>query len=339
MTKQLVFSASAILCVTFAAFAAKFDLNRPTGTQGIFMVDKVGAHLRFFDAAGEKEIANFATPNNPHDFVFSADHKLAYVPIYGDGVYGRNPHPGHEVLIVDLKQHKLLASIDIAPHRAPHGIQLGKSGLIYVTCDLDRKILVIDPKTRAIKDTLDTEGTGHWIGLLPDESKIYVTNKKDKLFVTVIDLKQKKIVERIPVATGTEGIAVSPDGKTVVVMDSGEPMMTVIDPQTDKVTAHIALKNHTKNAYKAYFSPNGKLLLTMNMADRVGLVFDAANLSGEQKAFSTGKDPMGYAFSADGKTALIANHGDGSVGVLDLKTLQVVRTFHAGTGIETLGYY
>jgi hypothetical protein len=26
----------------------------------------------------------------------------AYTPIYGDGIYGRNPNPGHEIAIIDL---------------------------------------------------------------------------------------------------------------------------------------------------------------------------------------------------------------------------------------------
>jgi YVTN family beta-propeller protein len=48
---------------------------------------------------------------------------------------------------------------------------------------------------------------------------------------------------------------------------------------------------------------------------------------------------MGFAFSADGKTVLVANHGDGSVSVVDLATKQATGRFQAGTGIETLTYY
>ncbi len=48
---------------------------------------------------------------------------------------------------------------------------------------------------------------------------------------------------------------------------------------------------------------------------------------------------MGFAISADGKTALVANHGDGTVSVIDLKDAKVVNTFKAGTGIETLSYF
>lgn len=319
--------------------AADAEINHPTGTKGLFLVDKLGAHLRFFDPVTFKEQANIEVATNPHDFAFSADHRLAYVPIYGDGVYGKNPHPGHEIDIVDLQAHKVVGTIDVAPYRAPHGIQIARDGTLYVACDLDRELLVIDPKTRAIKDAIDTEGTGHWMALLPDGSKMYVANKNDKPFISVIDLKTKKMIGKVPAPNGTQGIAASPDGKLVVAMDFAEPVMIVIDPKTDQVTDRIPLKDQTKGGYKPSFSPDGRRLLTMNLAAKLANVFDTTNLRGEQRVFPTGKDPMGFAFSADGKTALVANHGDGSVSVVDLQKLEVLNIFQAGTGIETLSYY
>ena len=323
--------------ISVGAYAA-VSLNQPTGSKGIFMVDKVGAHLRWFDPVTFQEVASIETPKNPHDLVISADHKFAYVPIYGAGIYNRNPNPEHEVEIVDLDAHKIVGTIDLLPYHAPHGVQLGASGTLYVACDVDRTVVMIDTKTRKVKGTLGTEGTGHWIALLPDESKLYVANKADRLFVSVIDLKTQKIVQRIPMPSGTEGIAASPDGKIVVAMDRDEPVITVIDPKTDKVE-RIALKGQTKGAYKVYFSPDGKKMLTMSTAAKMANVFDMANLKGEQRTFATGKDPMGFAFSADGKTVLVANHGDGTVSVVDMATLQVTRTVQAGAGIETLSYY
>jgi YVTN family beta-propeller protein len=334
--KLLGLVGTATFFALLAATAA--ELNHPTGTKGVMMVDKYGAKIRFFDPVNLSEISNFDVPKNPHDFVLSADHKLAYVPIYGDGVYGKNPNPGHEVVIVDLEGRKLAGTIDIAPHRAPHGIQIGQDGKLYVTCDLDRQVLMINPQTRAIEATLEAEGTGHWIGLLPDGSKIYITNKTDKPFISVIDLKTRKIVNRIPAPNGTEGVAVSPDGKRVIVMESQEAAMLVIDPATDKITDRILLKGQTKG-YKVYLSPDGKKLITMSIAEDVISIFDPTNLHKEPVTLPVGKDPMGFAFSADGRTLLVANHGDGSVSVVDLAKSKVVKTFQAGTAIETLTYY
>ncbi len=338
MWKSVSIVASGSVALALTIWAASVDMNHPTGTKGIMMVDKFGAKIRFFDPLTLKEQSNFDVPKNPHDFVLTADHKTAYVPIYGDGVYGKNPNPGHEIAIVDMDSRKLTGVIDIAPYRAPHGIQIDQKGMLYVACDLDRKVLIVDTKSRKVAAALDAEGTGHWIGILPDASKIYVTNKTDKQYISVIDLKTHKIVARIPAPTGTEGLAVSPDGKRVIAMEASAATMIVIDPATDQVLDRIPLKGQTKG-YKIYFSPDGRKLLTMSTAEDVVSVFDAANLRGEPKTISCGKDPMGFGFSADGNTVLVANHGDGTVSVLDLKKGQIVNTFQAGTAIETLTYY
>jgi len=175
--------------------------------------------------------------------------------------------------------------------------------------------------------------------MLPVASKIYVANKNDKPFISVLDVKARKIVARIPAPNGVQGIAASPDGKRVVAIDFTDPVLIVIDPKTDTVVDRIALKNQTKAAYKVYFSPDGAKLLTMSTTASMIHIFDAANLKGEQKMLPVGKDPMGFAFSADGKTALVANHGDGSVSIVDLQTMAITGNFHGGTGIETLAWY
>src|SRR5258708_38656927 len=130
--------------------AATAEMNHPTGSNGLFLVDKLGAHLRFFDPVTFQQQASIEVATNPHDFAFSAEHKLAYVPIYGDGVYGKNPHPRHEIDIVDLQTQRVVGTMDIAPYRAPHGNHSARDGTAYVTCDLDRNVLVIDPQTRTI---------------------------------------------------------------------------------------------------------------------------------------------------------------------------------------------
>jgi YVTN family beta-propeller protein len=327
-----------LLSVITASVALIADANHPTGTRGLLLIDKMGGHIRFFDPAKFTERSSIAVATRPHDFVLTPDRKTAYVPLYGDGIFGRNPNPGHEVVIVDMDSAKVVGSIDTSPYRAPHGIQIGPDGMIYVASDLDKKLLVLDPKTRKMAKAIDTEGTTHWIGILPNGTKIYATNKNDP-FVTVVDLKSGTVASKIPVPGGTEGIAVSPDGTRVIVMAHTEPGLVVIDPAKDAIVDRIMLQNQKGGAYKAYFSPDGKRLLTMNLGSSVINIFNAADLHGPQRTAVVGKDPMGFAFSADGKTALSANHGDGSVSVIDLDKGQVVRQFQAGTGIETLTFY
>lgn len=324
-----------LLAISAAAAAA--SLNHSTGNDGLLLIDKVGGHVRFFDPATLTERSSLELPKNPHDFALSADHRFAYVPIYGPGIYNRNPEPGHEIYVIDLGARNVAKVIDLAPYRSPHGIQIDERGLLYVTAELDRKILVVDPEAGRIVDTIDHEGSGHWLAVLPNGKKAYVANKDDKPFVSVLDLATHAVQGTVPMPNGTQGITASPDGSKIIAMDFREPVMAVIDTATDKVIDRITLQDSTAGAYKAYYSPDGRWLLTMS-GSLVG-IFDAHDLRAPQRVVTVGASPMGIAFSADGKTALVANHGDGTVSVLDLGSAKVTKTFEAGSGIETLTYY
>jgi YVTN family beta-propeller protein len=339
-TQKAAFLALAGLAAVALVFAAgRADPNNPTGTHGLIVIDKIGRHVRFFDPSNFQEISNLDVGVAPHDVAVSPDHKTAYVPVYGDGVYGRNPHPGHTIAIIDLGSRQVAGTIDVSPYQAPHGIQIDDAGKIYVTCDLSRKLLVIDPKTRSIEAALDTEGTGHWAAVLPDASKAYVVNKNDKLFVTVIDLRKRAVIARIPAPNGTEGIAASPDGKHVVAVDHSEPKLLLISTATDTLAGTIQLEGNSKAAFKPRFSLDGSKLLVCNLAERLVNVIDMSDPHGKQQVIQVGKDPMGFAFAPDGKTVLVANHGDGTVSVIDLSQNRVVSSFTAGTGVEALAYY
>jgi DNA-binding beta-propeller fold protein YncE len=330
-------SIAAVFALAAALPSAADSLNHTTGTQGVLLIDKLGGHARFFDAASLAERSNLELPKNPHDFALSADHRFAYVPIYGPGIYNRNPEPGHEIYVLDLAERKVANVIDLSPYRSPHGVQIDANGMLYVTAELDRKILVVDGKAGRIVDTIAHEGSGHWLAVLPDGTKAYVANKDDKPFVGVLDLKARKQIGTVPMPRGTQGITASPDGKRVIAMDFARPEIAVVDTATDTVLDRIALADTTDPAYKAYYSPDGKWLMTM--AGSSISIFDAANLRAAQRTLKVGASPMGIAFSADGKTALVANHGDGTVSAVDIASATVTKTFKAGTGIETLTYY
>ena len=116
-------------------------------------------------------MSDFEVGVAPHDIAISPDHKTAYVPIYGDGVYGRNPNPGTPSLSSIWSAASWQAPSTSSPYQAPHGIQIDAAGKLYVTCDLSRKLLVIDPKKRVVDAAIDTEGTGHWVAVCRMEAR------------------------------------------------------------------------------------------------------------------------------------------------------------------------
>jgi DNA-binding beta-propeller fold protein YncE len=243
MEKRIVVgSLAAALAVVVAEIVGvgAADPNNPTGSKGLILVDKRGHYVRFFDPKTEKELSAFPTGQGAaHDLALSPDLKTAYVPVYGDGVYGKNPNPGQSILIVDLASQKVTGNIDLSPHQAPHGIQIDSGGKLYVVCDISRNLLVIDPVARKIESVIDVQGTGHWVAILPDASKAYVSNQSGQEYISVVDLKARKMIGKLPVAGGARGIVAASDGKRLFAIQGRAPHLVVIDPASDTILDRI----------------------------------------------------------------------------------------------------
>ena len=116
----------------------------------------------------------------------------------------------------------------------------------------------------------------------------------------------------------------SPDGKWVVAVDHVEPVLLVINPDRDEVAVRIPLEGNPRGAFKPRFTPDNSKLLVCNMNGTVNII-TVADPHGKQTVLTVGKDPMGFAISPDGRTALVANHGDGTVSVISLAEGRVER--------------
>ena len=94
-----------------------------TGTSGVIAVDKVGNHVRFYDPESLREVKSFAAPEPAaHELAISHDRRLAFVPLYGDGIYGSNKNPNNKILVIDLAAQALAGVIDLGEMTAPHGL-------------------------------------------------------------------------------------------------------------------------------------------------------------------------------------------------------------------------
>jgi YVTN family beta-propeller protein len=125
-----------------------------------------------------------------------------------------------------------------------------------------------------------------------------------------------------------------------VAADYAEPKIHVIDTATDKIIDTVTVDaNPAGGPFRIQYSPDGAWLLTTSIGAPILNVFNAAKLHDKQMVVKVGRDPFGVAFSKDGKTALVSNHGDGTISVVDVASGTVRSSFTAGAGIETLAYY
>jgi WD40 repeat protein len=314
------------------------DANFPTGSSGLIAVDKIGNQVLFLDPETLETIVTLdAFAPRVHELAISPDHRTAFVPIYGDGIHGKNPHPGHLIALFDLENRRHKGDWSTYPYRAPHGLRWGPQGQLYCVCENSGVILEMDATDGAILHVIEVgSDKAHRIEVTPDGAKLYTENEEDT-FASVVDLKARKRIKKISAPNGLAGIGMSPDGRTVVLVDAKKPQILVIDTETDVVRCTIDLAGHEQPAQIARYGPDGRYLVVTSYAAPLATVFDATLKT--QKLLQLGAGPMNMAFHPDGRTVVIAIHDAGSVSVVDLEKGDVLRTVPAGVGIETLSYF
>ncbi|MBN8934957.1 MAG: hypothetical protein J0I13_01320 [Rhizobiales bacterium] len=311
-------------------------MSEPGDARGIIAVDKMGGKVLFLNPATyETEVAIDGLPRNVHELLALPETGLAYVPIYGDGIHGRNPNPQHFVCVFDLGKRTHVATIDTRPYIAPHTPKLGPDGLIYITCENSAVVAVIDRKTNKVVEAIDTGSTnGHRLIVSPDGSRLYTENEEDTT-VSVIDLPRRKLLGKIETPRPLAGLAISADGRTVVAVDDAEPTLFLIDAEAGRIRDEVRLEGVAKAAQIARYAPDNSIIgVTSLTSDTVSLIDPSFR---QQTAIKVGRQPMDMAFHGD--ELFIACQGDGSVHVIDVPNKRHKRSFAAGVGCETLAFF
>jgi len=303
---------------------------------GLIAVDKMGGKVLFLDPVSHATthvLDDFERA--PHELLIIKETATAYVPIFGNGVHGRNPKPGHLLSVVDLKTRKHDGDIDLSPLVAPHGLKLAPDGFIYLTCENSGVVAIIDHLTREVVGTIETGSTNaHRLALAPDGRTLYTENEEDAS-ISVIDLAGRKLLRQVATPHPLAGIAISPDGEFVVAVSDSEPVLFFVDAASHEVVRTVALDGAQVPAQIARVSPDGGVLLITSVRGGTATLIDAP--FGRQVTLPVGKQPMDATFHSG--QLFVACQGDGSVHVIDVAQRRWLRSFAAGVGCETLGFF
>ena len=199
-----------IASLMFLALAAGGGRVPASAAHGMLVVANQREHTALLiDPETRQEVAKVVVGVNGHEVAVSPDSRFAYVPIYGNSGVGKPGTDGTTIDIVDLRDHKLAATIDLGKPLRPHRAEFGPDGLLYVTAELDKAVDVIDPATRKVIAEIPTGAIeSHMVVISPDGSRAYTANVAAGS-VSVLDLKKRALVTVIPVAKIVQRISIS----------------------------------------------------------------------------------------------------------------------------------
>lgn len=307
-----------------------------SAVRGMIAVDKIGCKILFLNPqtyVTETVLDGFQ--RTVHELLVLPEAGLAYVPIFGDGIHGRNPNPGHVLCVIDLLQRKYVGDIDLHPYSAPHTLGLAADGLIYITCENSAVVAVIDPKTNKMIAAIESGSTnGHRLAIAPDGRRLYTDNEEDAT-VSVIDVPNRKLLGQIKTPQALAGIAVSSDGRTVVAVSDEQPVVFLIDTASGHVVRTVHLEGVPKAAQIVRYSPDGAVVVVSSLNSNMVSLIDAS--FGHQTAIPVGSQPMDFAFRGD--VLFVGCQGDGSIHIVDIPNRCAKHSFSAGTGCESVGFF
>ena len=99
--------------------------------------DQIEASL--IDLAKGSAVATLPTGQAPHEVDVSPDGKLALV-----ANYGTREAPGSTLTVIDVAGARVARTIDLAPHRRPHGVKWIDGRRAAVTSEESKALLIVD---------------------------------------------------------------------------------------------------------------------------------------------------------------------------------------------------
>lgn len=304
--------------------------------KGLIAVDKQGDRILFLDPETLETLAGIENmPTLPHELAISPDRQFAFVPAYGDGVHGDNPHPNHLISVIDLHGRRRDGDIDLSPLNAPHTLRFGADGLLYICCENSGAIAVVDPARRLVIDSISTGSSNtHRLAVLSGRKLICTDNEEDAS-ISLLDMVARTRVGEIALPCAIAGIANSADEQRLIVTSAEKPEMLVVNIDSRSIEKAVRLNGHNKPSQVVRMSPDDRWLLVVGDHEPVVSLFDRE--AGTATSISVGEKPMDGCFHPDGRTLLIANEKDATISLIDLEELEVRQTVPCGQGCETLG--
>jgi DNA-binding beta-propeller fold protein YncE len=310
------------------------------------VISQSGCSLSFFNiSTGERLFHLPNLPNQPHELAYDAGRRLLYIShTYKSGYYYKHGDYCQDISVFDIGLHKIIDTISIAPYGGPHGLRLSSNGEVLFSSfehglEDGGGVLSIDLTTRKLIKAVGSGSHPHWFVLTKDENKAYTTNK-DKDFISALDLKTGNLKTKITFPQSEEG-DISVDGRFVYfpfpslspTMREGDVGFKVIDTSTDEVVRTIVTElpvisvfttaqnklmvGHYNNEYSHELS---KMVFKPGRLELYDL--ETLQLEGEVEI---GMMPLTMRASPDGFIGVVGNMMSGTVTVVDLQEMKVLR--------------
>ncbi len=304
----------------------------------LLVVNQGDKTLSIVDPVTNKQVGvvdEAQTTMHGHEIAVGPDGRSVFMPIYGDVGVGSPGLDGNEMIVIDWPTGKITGHIDFGHGVRPHCAVFSKAtGMMYVTTEIDNSVTMVDPKSLKIVGSVPTgQAQSHMLAITRNGRWAYTANVGPGT-VSVLDMKERKTVNVIPISKMTQRIALSPDDKYVFTSDQTSQRLAVIETKTNTIKKWITLPG---NGYGGAATPNGKWLLLPIPSKGLVSVIDLKTLD-IVKNVTVEKNPQELLVRPDGKFAYVSSPSTKKVCVIDLSQWVMSATIDVGNGADGLAW-
>jgi len=304
----------------------------------LFVANQMEHTVLLVNPMSKQVVVKVGVDINGHEVAVSADGHFGYVPIYGNTWVGMPGSNGSTIHVVDLRQGRTVAVIDLGIEVRPHCAHFGPDGVLYVSAELANAIYIVDTKTRTLVGEIPTGATHtHMFVISPDGRRIYTANNEAGS-VSVLDLQKRTLLVTIPISKKVQRISISPDGKFVFTQDQETPRVVAIDTATNAVVRSISVP---RIAFSSVITNDGRWLLVNTESGKLFVVdLDNGALT---KTFDTPDIPVlptpgEFALAPDGTHAYMSSPQGGTIEILNLKDWTLEEPIRLTKGVDGMAW-
>src|SRR6266487_821923 len=213
---------------------------------------------------------------------------------------------------------------------------LEPSGRLFISHMGAGQLVVFDAQAGKVIGNLDGFPTVTGVLAVPAEHRAYASAAGDHA-VVVVDDSTLRIVARVPGPRFPDGIAYAPAERRLFVSDESGRRDFVIDATNNTVVAQIELGGEAGNTQ--YDAGSHCELVAVQTANQLAIIDPAtATIVRRITLDKAVRHPHGVYIDAPNRLAFIAGEESGTLGVLDLRTLQLRQVVPVGSDPDVLAF-
>lgn len=209
------------------------------------------------------------------------------------------------------------------------------SGRLYIAHMNADQLVVFDMAKRQVVANLDGFRRVHGVAIAPELHRVYGSVTGNHAVVAVDAGTLKTLGSAGPIDY-PDGLVYAPKQNKVFVSDEHGGVDAVIDAATNQLVTRIPLGGGAGNT--VYDPVSGHILVAVHGLNQLVVIDPATNTILRRTSLAGIQNPHGIALDVAEQVAFVAGEENHTLGLVDLRTMQLLATYPVGDDPDVLAY-